>query len=244
MVLIPGADFDIPEGNDAVVDLEGDGREAAGLATEGDLAFGALAEGEGGFGGGGIEIHVDDFLTIEPVFDVEAVGDDAGMVPEVGGGGDGPSGSDVVVEGGAGVAGGGEGVGVREIVGDLVFKAAGFEAGFMGDGLDAVFDPGVRAGGGVPGERKFEVGEFALGKEVDLLALVRGGNEGTVHDGPRGRGGGGFAGPAPAGEGGSIEEELPAGLGFGGREGVGLGGEERGKKEAEQKAEEGGAHGR
>ena len=117
VVLIPWVegerpDFDIAEGDDAVVDLQGDGREAAGLAAEGDLAFGALAESEGGFGGGGIEIDVDDFFTVEPVFDVKAMGDDARMVPEVGGGGRGPPGGDIVVEGGAGVAGGGEGVGV------------------------------------------------------------------------------------------------------------------------------------
>lgn len=176
---------------------------------------------------GGIELDVDDLFAVEPVFNVEAVGDDAGLVPDVGGGGGGAAGGDVIVEGGAGVAGGGEGVGIGEVVGDLVFEAGGFEAGFVGDGLDAVFDAGVGTGGSVPGEGEFEVGELALGEEVDLFTLGGGGDEGAVGDRPgRGRSGG-FVGPAPAGEGGAVEEELPAGLGFGEGEGVRLSGEER-----------------
>ena len=107
------ADFDIADGDDAVVDLEGDGGEASGLAAEGNLAFRALGESEGGLDGGGIEIDVDDFFAVEPVFEVEAVGDDAVVVPDVGGG---AAGGDVVVKSGARVAGGGEGVGVGEVV--------------------------------------------------------------------------------------------------------------------------------
>ena len=210
------ADFDITEGDSAVVDLQGDGGKAAGLAAEEDLTFGALAEGEGGLGGGGIKINADDFFAVEPVFDVEAVGDDAGVVPDVRGGGRGATGGDIVVEGGAGVAGSGEGVGIGDVVGDLVLEASGFQTGLAGDGLDAVFDAGVSAGGGVPREGEFEVGKFALGEEVDLFALGRGGDEGAARDGPGWGGGRGFVRPAPAFERGAVEEELPAGLGFSG----------------------------
>ena len=38
----------------------------AGLTAEGDFAFRALGESEGGFGGGGIEIDVDDFFATPP----------------------------------------------------------------------------------------------------------------------------------------------------------------------------------
>ena len=101
------------------MDLEGDGGEASGLAAEGNLAFRALGESEGGLDGGGIEIDVDDFFAVEPVFEVEAVGDDAVVVPDVGGGGGGAAGGDVVVKSGARVAGVGEVVRVGEVVGEL-----------------------------------------------------------------------------------------------------------------------------
>lgn len=188
-----GADFEVAEGDDAVVDLEGEGGVAAGLATEGDFAFGAFALGEGGRGGGGVEIDVDEFFAVEPVFDVEAMDEDAGLMPDVGSGGGGAAGGDVVVEGAGGVAGGGEGVGVGEVVGDLVFEAGGFEALLFGEGLDAVLDAGVGAGGGAPGEAEFEVGEGGFGEEIDGFAAAGGGDQGAVGDLQEGVGAGDWA---------------------------------------------------
>lgn len=155
-----------------------------------------------------IEVVFDDFCLVQPMFDVVALDDDAGLVPLTDGfEGFGGIACDQSVQGsraGLGVFA----VGMFGVVRDLVFRA-GFVRGGCGFS-DPVHDAAIGACGDFPIEPEFEVG---VGLTTHNIATTTTGDtaESVFFDRPALGGKLGLFEAAKVAGGGAVEEGLPLG---------------------------------
>ena len=213
----------------------------------------------------GAEVAVDNLHAVEPVLDVVAFDDDARLVVLADGLGGGLRGGDHRIERASLIVGAALGVGVAGVVDHLIFECddvflrglRAFEfagpcavvgevfklpellrAAFVDEEavLHAILQSAVAFGFDLPFPCEFEIAKLGKAEEVFAEFGMRDGFQGAVFDDPGIAGGRELGDVFPAFHRFAVEEQLPAGLLFGGGEGVGgVGGRQGNRAQCSEK---------